>query len=78
MAYVDPRLTSNTNYFIYDREPKTIYAEDWNGNSYGGKRIERECATAEEAAALLHELQAPARQEAEEWAKAWETYRQSD
>lgn len=78
MTYVDPRLTSNTNYFIYDRQPLTVMAEDWNGNSYGGERVERTCETEEEAANLLHQLQAPARAEAKEWARLLKEYQERD
>lgn len=67
MSYVDPRLTSNTNYFIYVEDPATIRAEDWRGNAYGGERIEQEFDTPEQAQRRLEELEAPAKALAEEW-----------
>lgn len=70
----DPRLQSESTYFISDDSPCIIRAEDWQGERLAGERIECVCGTEEEARAKLYELDEPARREALEWMERIKEY----
>lgn len=74
----DPRLTSQTSYFIKESEPLVILASDWSGYASVGERIEQVHETVENAKAALHDLHAPIRAKQAEFEQLLNEWKDQD